>query len=85
VGCGAYTLIRDTDWHTADQRSSPDASVLIGVNVWLRANVTMLKGVGIEENTLVATGSLVTKSLPANVVAARFQTTVIRTIRVFDY
>jgi len=69
VMCGANTLITDTDWHTNDQRTGPDAPVIIGKGAWLGVNVTVLKGVTIGENTLVAAGSVVTKSLPANVIA----------------
>jgi acetyltransferase-like isoleucine patch superfamily enzyme len=68
VRCGANTLITDTDWHWDDHRASPDAPVVIGKNVWLGVNVTVLKGVTIGENTLVAAGSLVTRSLPSNVI-----------------
>lgn len=42
----------------------------IGDNIWLGVNVTVLKGVTIGEETLVGAGSVVTKSLPAGVVAA---------------
>jgi len=70
VMCGANTLITDTDWHSGDPRTGPDAPVIIGKNVWLGVNVTVLKGVTIGENTLVASGSVVTRSLPANVIAA---------------
>jgi acetyltransferase-like isoleucine patch superfamily enzyme len=80
VRCGANTLITDTDWHSDDPRSGPDAPVIIGDNVWLGVNVTVLKGVSIGENTLVGTGSIVTRSLPANVVAAGSPATVIRHI-----
>lgn len=69
VQCGANTLINDTDWHTDDPRTGPDAPVIIEKGVWLGVNVTVLKGVTIGENTLVAAGSVVTRSLPANVVA----------------
>lgn len=69
VRCGANTLITDTDWHTDDPRTGPDVPVLIEDNVWLGVNVTVLKGVVIGENTIVAAGSVVTKSLPANVIA----------------
>jgi acetyltransferase-like isoleucine patch superfamily enzyme len=69
VMCGANTLITDTDWHTNDPRTGPDAPVIIGKGVWLGVGVTVLKGVTIGENTLVAAGSVVTKSLPANVIA----------------
>jgi len=80
VRCGANTLITDTDWHTDDPRTGPDAPVMIGNNVWLGAGVTVLKGVTIGENTLVAAGSLATHSLPANVVAGGIPAKIIREI-----
>ena len=78
VRCGANTLITDTDWHTDDPRTGPDAPVKIEKGVWLGVNVTVFKGVTIGENTLVAAGSLVTHSLPANVVAAGVPAKVIK-------
>lgn len=52
----------------------------LGENVWLGANVTVLPGVTIGENTVVGAGSLVTKDLPANVVAYGTPATVQRPI-----
>jgi acetyltransferase-like isoleucine patch superfamily enzyme len=80
VQCGANTLINDTDWHTDDPRTGPDAPVIIEKGVWLGVNVTVLKGVTIGENTLVAAGSLVARSLPANVVAGGVPAKVIKQI-----
>jgi acetyltransferase-like isoleucine patch superfamily enzyme len=80
VRCGANTTITDTDWHTDDPRTGPDAPVTIGKRVWLGLNVTVLKGVTIGENTLVAAGSLVTVSLPANVVAGGVPAKVLKEI-----
>lgn len=80
VRCGANTLITDTDWHGNDPRTGADAPVEIGDNVWLGINVTVLKGVIIGNNTLVGAGSLVTKSLPPNVIAAGTPARVIRTL-----
>jgi len=80
VRCGANTLINDTDWHSDDPRSGPDAPVDIGDNVWLGVNVTVLKGVTIGEGTVVGAGSVVTKSLPAKVVAAGVPARVIRVL-----
>lgn len=79
VRCGANTLITDTDWHWDDLRSGPDAPVHIEKNVWLGANVTVLKGVTIGENTVVGSGSVVTRSLPPHVMAAGSPAKVIRT------
>ncbi len=78
VMCGANTLINDTDWHSDDPRTGPDAPVIIGSGVWLGVNVTVMKGVVIGENTLVAAGSVVTKSLPANVIAGGVPAKIIR-------
>ncbi len=84
VRCGANTLITDTDWHTDDPRTGPDAPVTIGKGVWLGVNVTVLKGVTIGENTLVAAGSLVTQTLPANVVAGGVPAKVLKEIGARD-
>ncbi len=46
------------------------APVVICDNVWIGMNATILKGVTIGENSVVAAGSVVTKSVPANVVVA---------------
>lgn len=43
--------------------------VSIGANVWLGGGVIVLAGVDIGENTVVGAGSVVTRDLPANVVA----------------
>jgi acetyltransferase-like isoleucine patch superfamily enzyme len=82
VRCGANTLIMDTDWHTDDARTSPDAPVIIGNNVWLGVNVTVLKGVNIGENTIVGAGSIVMRSLPANAVAMGVPARIVRKIDV---
>jgi len=85
VQCGANTLINDTDWHTDDPRTGPDAPVTIGRGVWLGVNVTVLKGVSIGENTLVAAGSVVTRSLPANVVAGGVPAKILKHLCAFQH
>ena len=46
------------------------APVMIGDNVWIGMNAIVLKGVAIGENSVVAAGSVVTKSVPPNCVVA---------------
>jgi len=70
VKCGANTLITDSDWHPEDPRSGKAKPIKIGENVWLGVNVIVLKGVTIGANTVIGAGSIVTKDIPANVVAA---------------
>ncbi len=43
--------------------------ITIGDNVWIGGNVTVLPGVTIGENSVIGAGSVVTKDIPANVIA----------------
>ncbi|UUX34763.1 sugar O-acetyltransferase [Fundicoccus culcitae] len=43
--------------------------IVIGDNVWIGANVVVFGGVSIGENSVIGAGSVVTKDVPANVVA----------------
>lgn len=58
-----------------------NAPVTIGDNVWLGAKVTVLKGVTIGNNVVVGANSVVTRDLPANVVAAGNPARVLKQIR----
>lgn len=69
IANGAY--ITDSDWHGIydrvgrDQASQP---VVIADNVWIGDHATILKGVTIGENSIVAAGAVVTKDIPANTI-----------------
>jgi acetyltransferase-like isoleucine patch superfamily enzyme len=86
VMCGANVAIMDTDWHSldAEQRHAGTAGssrpVLIEDDVWLGINVIVLKGVTIGARTVVAAGSVVTRSLPADVIAAGQPARVVRAV-----
>lgn len=54
--------------------------VVIGNNVWLGENVTILKGVEIGDNVIIGAGSIVTKSIPSNSVAVGVPARVISTM-----
>lgn len=53
--------------------------VIISDNVWIGMSATILKGVTIGENSVVAAGSVVTKSVPPNVVVAGNPAVVVKT------
>lgn len=55
-------------------------AIVLQKNVWLASGVSVMPNVVIGENTIVAAGSVVTKSLPANVLAAGIPAKVIRTL-----
>ncbi|SFM57507.1 Acetyltransferase (isoleucine patch superfamily) [Paenibacillus sp. 1_12] len=44
--------------------------VIIGENVWIGSNATILPGVTIGDNSVVAAGAVVTKNVPENTVVA---------------
>jgi len=54
------------------------APVMIGDNVWIGMNAVILKGVIVGENSIIAAGSVVTKSIEANVVVAGNPAVVVR-------
>jgi maltose O-acetyltransferase len=54
--------------------------IAIESNVWLGGGVIVLPGVTIGENTVVGAGSIVTKDLPPNVVAAGNPARVVRSL-----
>lgn len=84
IQLGANCNIYDTDFHSLQYQDRRDgvtaasAPVLIEDDVWLCANVTVLKGVRIGARTVVATGSVVTCDLPADCLAAGVPARVIR-------
>ncbi|MEU7977866.1 sugar O-acetyltransferase [Micromonospora sp. NPDC049081] len=55
--------------------------ITIGDNVWLGGGVIVLAGVTIGANTVVGAGAVVTRDLPANVVAVGNPARVIRTLK----
>ncbi len=54
--------------------------IIIGDNVWLGGGVIVLPGVSIGEDTVVGAGAVVTKDLPAGVVAVGNPARVIRSV-----
>lgn len=56
----------------------------IGKNCWLGAGVIVLPGVSIGDNTVIGAGSIVTRDVPANVVAAGNPCRVMRSIGQHD-
>lgn len=59
-------------------------SVHIEDNVWLGANSVVLPGVTIGKNSVIGAGSIVTKDIPANVVAVGSPCKVLRNIKEDD-
>lgn len=80
VRCGANSYITDTDSHNDDYRAGKDSEVIIDDNVWIGMNVIILKGVHIGKNSVIGAGSIVTKDIPENAIAAGNPCKIIRYI-----
>ena len=52
----------------------------VGENVWIGGNVFILPGVTIGDNSVIGAGSIVTKDIPANVIAVGNPCKVLREI-----
>lgn len=61
-----------------------NSSVRIGRNCWIGANVAILPGVTIGENTVIGAGSVVTKDIPAGVIAVGNPCRVLREVSDHD-
>ena len=57
------------------------APVKIGNNVWIGSHATILAGVTIGDNSVVAAGAVVTKDVPANVVVGGVPAKIIKVIK----
>ena len=95
VRIGGNCLILDTDTHQigyfARRRGIGDktsiiksAPIIIEDDVWIGANCIILKGVTIGARSIIGAGSVVTKSIPADSIAAGNPCKVIRKIENSD-
>ena len=54
------------------------APVVIGKNVWIGANSTILPGVTIHDGAIIAAGAVVTKDVPENMIVGGVPARVIK-------
>ena len=85
VRCGERVSIHDENhvfepWPGGDRAQMTSASVSIGDDVWLGANVTVLPGASIGAGTVVGANSVVRGEIPAGVLAAGIPARVIRAL-----
>lgn len=86
----AYCTIIDTDKDYTDYntpmplRRAITSPIILENNVWLAYKVTVLKGVQIEQNCVVAANAVVTKNIPAYSTAAGVPAKVIKHFKITD-
>jgi acetyltransferase-like isoleucine patch superfamily enzyme len=85
VTMGANSIITDTDFHPIDPvwryqypSDGKTAPVIVEDDVFIGMQVLILKGVTIGKNSVIGAGSVVTKTIPAGVIAAGNPARVIR-------
>lgn len=63
-----------------ERQSMLPAPIVVGRNVWIGSNSTILQGVTIGDNSIIGAGSVVTKDVPANAIVAGVPARFIRSI-----
>ena len=78
--CGFYTAGHPLDVEQRNRGLEYARPIRVGNNVWIGAQVCVLPGVTIGDNTVIGAGSVVNRDIPANVIAAGNPCRVIREI-----
>ena len=81
---GIYAANHATDVNERINGGCYGKPIHIGKNVWLGGDVKVLPGVTIGDNTIIGTGSIVTKDISANVIAVGNPCKVIKEITEAD-
>lgn len=82
IGHNAVLATLNHDFSPERRTSMHPAPVVIGKNVWLGASVTVVPGVTIGDNAVIAAGAVVTKDVPAGTIAAGVPAKVLRELSV---
>ena len=86
-GCGVNCNIWDSDFHSIESKkrgidvspqTAPTAPIVIGEDVWMGANVTVLKGVSIGDRAVIGAMSLVNKNIEADTISAGIPAKIIK-------
>ncbi len=78
IGHGVVLATLNHDMDPEKRQQLHPAPIHIGKRVWIGANATVTGGVTIGDNSVVAAGAVVTKDVPANVVAGGVPARVIK-------
>lgn len=82
--CGFYTANHPFDFESRNQGLEKAQPIVVGDNVWFGGNVVVLPGVSIGAGSVIGSGSVVTKDVPAGVIAVGSPCKVLREITEAD-
>ena len=68
--CGFYTATHPVDYHLRDRFLEQALPITVGDHVWFGGGCRVMPGVTIGSNVVIGSGSVVTKDIPDNCVAA---------------
>lgn len=80
IGPGVKILSEGHPLSPAERQSLVPGKVHIKQNAWIGAGATILPGISIGENAVVAAGAMVTKDVPANTVVAGIPAKIIKSL-----
>ena len=80
IGHNVVITTLNHDFEPKNRKGLCPAPVIIGDNVWIGSNSTIVPGVVIGNNSIIGAGSVVTKNIPENVVVAGVPAKIIKSI-----
>lgn len=80
IGHNVVMATLNHDFVPKNRKTTIPAPIVIGKNVWIGAHCTILGGVTIGDNSVVAAGSVVTKDIPANVIVGGVPARLLKTL-----
>lgn len=84
IGHNVVFATLNHDLHPERRASMIPAPIVLGRKVWVGSNSTILQGVTIGDNAIIAAGSVVVKDVPANVIVGGVPAKYIRDIETRD-
>lgn len=80
IGHNVVLATLNHDFVPENRKTMIPAPIRIGKNVWIGANSTIIGGVTIGDNSVVAAGAVVTKNVPPNVIVGGVPAKIIKTL-----
>lgn len=80
IGHNVVLATINHDFNPEKRGDMVPSPIVIGKNVWIGANATILPGITVGDNSIIAAGSVVTKDVPQNSVVAGVPAKIIKDI-----